>query len=607
MPVVPDSESAGPDVLPDLTPIGDNTQADSLPNGRPEGSTEELPDDLGSISDIGDLGSGGAGELEPEPEPTPEEILTERSQEVLLNDIKKFLIKEFGDLTEAENNVYDKLQDDSFYKNLSDYLYALGWVYSPYLEEQVQNFGGFSKILETLFNKDSSDVDSKDNNSFRGSSMNKKIRLKDGEFEVVASENKQLQTAQTNLTNSIRKVKASINTYNDSKIYEAGTKALKSAKKSFKFKKSEEEAKGDVADALRELAESISAAMEVISDLGVDITPEDMATTDGLLDSAEDIMGEGSAILDDDIEEDFAEDSESGEEEVSIEEISDEKAASTNQEKKAEEEDKKEEDKKEEDEEKSATEETPFKEKSAKEILQAIKNKVAEYKNAAEKSQTGYPYEDKLKQKVDDPSFKKVDIPSEATKDKLSPKLRGEADAENLKATSKKASEFDPELEVIDVATADRIRDHHVTAAFNKAKVAVELASQQQLKELIDNPLKEALVSNLKEYGIDGYDAQALVHNAFIEGFEKAQEVILKEAFETFINKDINDFQKIAQFVKNYEVKLATDVDTPHEVETKTASDSSVSLKGAPVKGNDRSEYKGYWEDYKARRQVGKA
>lgn len=613
MPVVPDSSSAEPDVLPNLTPVGENTQSDSEPNGRPEGSGE-LPEDLGSVSDIGDLGFGGLGADGQELEPSPEEQLSERSQNVLINDIKKFLVKEFGSLDEAEETVESRLQDDSFFRDLSDYLYALGWVYPPYLEEQVKNFGGFSNILEEIFRKDSSSVDSNENNSIRGSSMNKKVRLKNGELEVIASENEKLHKAQSDLSNSIRKVKASINTYNDAKIYEAGTKALKSAKKSFKYKKSEEEAKEDVASALKELADSISAAMEVISDLGVDIGPEDMATTDGLLDSAENIMGEGSAILDENADEDFVEEPESGEEEVSIDEISEEDKAAFSKEKtekKEAKEDKEyseEESKEDEDSDKSVQEETPINEKSAKEILQAIKSKVAEYKQAAEKSQTGYPYEDKLKQKVDDPGFKKVDIPSEAKKDKLSPKLRGEADAENLKAISKKASEFDPEIEVIDVATSDRIREHHVTAAFNKARVAVELASQQQLKELIDNPLKEALVNELTEYGIDGYDAKALIHNAFIEGFEKAQEVIIKEAFETFINKNIDDFQKVAQFVRNYEVKLAEDAVAQEEATetSKTASDeSSLSLKGAPVKGSNKSEYTGYWEDVKARRQAG--
>lgn len=144
----------------------------------------------------------------------------------------------------------------------------------------------------------------------------------------------------------------------------------------------------------------------------------------------------------------------------------------------------------------------------------------------------------------------------------------------------------------VSLKAAEKIRQHSVENAVNKARLSVELASQQQLKGLIADPLKEALVKNLSDVGISEDAAKAIVHNAYIDAYEDSHKAIIKEAFDTFINKDLNDFVNVAKFVKNYTVREADEA-VSEETRQKEASDESVALRPSQV--DKKQIYKDYW------------
>ena len=90
-----------------------------------------------------------------------------------------------------------------------------------------------------------------------------------------------------------------------------------------------------------------------------------------------------------------------------------------------------------------------------------------------------------------------------------------------------------------------------VSNAVAKSKLAMELASQQQFKGLLPNPLKEAMVKNMVGAGIEKTAAEAIAHNSMIDGYQASYEVVSKEAFANFVNKDYKDFVKTAEFTLN--------------------------------------------------------
>lgn len=143
-----------------------------------------------------------------------------------------------------------------------------------------------------------------------------------------------------------------------------------------------------------------------------------------------------------------------------------------------------------------------------------------------------------------------------------------------------------------------------VKNAYDKSRLSVELASLQQLKGLLPNPLKEAFVKNMIEAGISKQAAFDIAENAFIDGYEAAQKIIMKEAFTTFVTKEFDDFVKVSEFTENYKVKEASVLASVEDAENgreKTASENPP-LRGSKV-GDHNEEYKNYWQQVKRDRR----
>jgi hypothetical protein len=155
----------------------------------------------------------------------------------------------------------------------------------------------------------------------------------------------------------------------------------------------------------------------------------------------------------------------------------------------------------------------------------------------------------------------------------------------------------------VSVEVAERIRQSTVQNEISKARLAVELASQQQLKGLIPNPLKEAFVKNMVGCGINKEAAEDIAHNSFVDGYEQSQKEVMKEAFETFMGKDVNDFIKVAKYTKEFKVKEGSQessetVTASEEVtREKTASVKDTPLRGTQASKDRKEEFRNYWED----------
>jgi hypothetical protein len=142
-----------------------------------------------------------------------------------------------------------------------------------------------------------------------------------------------------------------------------------------------------------------------------------------------------------------------------------------------------------------------------------------------------------------------------------------------------------------------------VENAFSKSRLAVELASLQQLKGLITNPLKEAFVNSMVEAGINKEAAEGIAENAFIDGYEASQKVVMKEAFETFVKKPYEDFVKVSQFTQDYTTKKGDVFASVEDAEgrDKTAS-TNPPFRGSKV-GDHGEDYKNYWQQVKRERR----
>jgi hypothetical protein len=129
--------------------------------------------------------------------------------------------------------------------------------------------------------------------------------------------------------------------------------------------------------------------------------------------------------------------------------------------------------------------------------------------------------------------------------------------------------------------------------------------------------LRKSIVAAFVEYGVDAKVAEDITYNAFIDSYENSQKLIMKEAFETFMEKDIEDFIKVAKFVKEYrDTKTASQAPVQDETK-KSASDEpesqgsrekTASEKGAPLRGtqtsnNRKEDYRKYWEDVSRERR----
>ena len=150
----------------------------------------------------------------------------------------------------------------------------------------------------------------------------------------------------------------------------------------------------------------------------------------------------------------------------------------------------------------------------------------------------------------------------------------------------------------VSIEVAERIRKHSIQNAIDKARLSVELASRQQLKGMIDDPLRVSLSKNIVEAGIDPETAEAIIHNAYIDAYEESHKSIMKEAFDTFMEKDFDEFTKIAKFVDDYKVKqaeISSVENTEESFRDKEASDNAP-LRGFSADKDSRKEmYREYW------------
>jgi len=152
----------------------------------------------------------------------------------------------------------------------------------------------------------------------------------------------------------------------------------------------------------------------------------------------------------------------------------------------------------------------------------------------------------------------------------------------------------------VSVEVAEKIRQSSVENERAKAKLSVELACQQQLKGLIDNPLRVAMVKNMIEAGIAEASAEAIAFNSFLDGYEESQKLVMKEAFEEFMTKDIDEFIKIAKVTKEHRVKEGSQASVENVEEgtrNKTASLDSAPLRGSQPNKGRKEDYSKYWTD----------
>ena len=102
--------------------------------------------------------------------------------------------------------------------------------------------------------------------------------------------------------------------------------------------------------------------------------------------------------------------------------------------------------------------------------------------------------------------------------------------------------------------------------------------------------------------GIEKTAAEDIAHNAFIEGFEKNQQVVLAE-LNTFMNKDINEFVKVARYTQEFKAKEASETlvdETVKVAESEEEITKTASLRPSPV-GSEENQFKSYWENAAAK------
>ena len=262
--------------------------------------------------------------------------------------------------------------------------------------------------------------------------------------------------------------------------------------------------------------------------------------------------------------------------------------------------DEKDEKKKMKDDEKKKEDKKKASEGASDDLIQKVKARLAKFREEREEKEALYPDKDKLRQTIDKINVEGgniKDIGSEPASDKDGPTINAKGISQkDLPYKTEGTATTEKSIPIKSKAGSDALQN-----VFDKARLSVELASQQQLRGLIDNPLKEAMVKNMVEVGINEDTAKDIAHNAFLDGYEATQKIIIKEAFETFMAKPYDDFVKVAKFTKDYvgrEDVLASVADE----ETRTKQASVAPLRGSSVEGSGDG-YKRYWSDVQRNRR----
>jgi len=475
------------------------------------------------------------------------------------------------------------------------------------------------------------------NNILRGGQMAKKLMIKGGAL-VEASTNP--RAIVNNLLSLMRKAKTSVKSVEDLKIKYAGVQVIRKraaddmmggmgggmgapggmdmgapggldkpmGDESLPMESEDEEGEG-VLDEIKETIESIDGKVEEIADA---VGAGEKALDEGLEES-EDEESEDKGKELSDLDEEIAEAKElipilkkaSKEAKKFVETV---KVSGFPFEKKDEKKDDKKDEKKDEKEDKKDEKKDEKKEKKSfitkEDLVKKVEARLKEIR--AEKEANLYPFKKEIKPipSVDNINAETArnqistadrEIKGQPAKDKgyetINPS-QAQADLsykEDKGTAGKKKVSFE---------VAERIRKHSMEDVSSKARCAVELAAQQQLKGLIEDPLKSALLNNMKEAGINEDLAKIIVHNAYIDGYEGSHKAIMEEAFETFMNKDIDDFVKVAKFVKEYKVADNNSVENvSNESDSREKSASTAPIRGTKVSTDRRDDYKNYWLD----------
>lgn len=650
--------------------MGEGSRTPPDPNklgpGTIPGAKSTKPSGAAGAPPLGGAGGGGLPGVKPPtgavPQKSPEEQLNEEAITTLKRDINKIIktTKDVNDLDSLIENLLDsgwspdRIQDLIDFRNVEDVESLFVDVTSGTAEKEIEKEKEIGAIPPSLgklpslpvletetgsSKKPDNDItgvnppkESNDLTMKRSELMSKKIRINDGTLEAVEASD--VSQVIDGISSSRRRVASLLNSYDEAVIRKAGLEAL-----------ADKEAPIDISSDLggiggKDLDSIVSKLKDAIQELvdwldkGKDLQKDESIPSNDFS-NLEDEIGKGEKSLGDlkdkgpfakkeDKKDEKAEKEDKTEkkEDEPVAIASDEETIKEAKEKgsgeamdvamgkKGPKGDKK----KVKDDKKAQQEEMPQeeqkeeqaidenKEVSASGILEKIQQRLAEMKKEANL----YPFKDLNKQQVDNINAQTAkdqaseidsEIKQQPAKDKLDPTIHPDKLDSKLKAQKGKVS----------VEVAERIRQHSIENAVNKAKLSVELAAQQQLKGIIDNPLREAFVKNMIESGLEKEAAEAIAYNAFIDGYEDSQKLIMKEAFETFMEKDVQDFVKVAKFVKEYSIKegsqdpveeekeKSASEESSEETRAKTAS-SNAPLRGTQVQKDRKEEYRTYWE-----------
>jgi len=481
---------------------------------------------------------------------------------------------------------------------------------------------------------------SKSNLLKRGNFMSKKILLQDG--AVVLKEANDVSDIISGITTARRKVEAALKGYVDTKIRKAGMEALgpgfgpASPAEGIESIMGGDD-KGGLAgaiemltNAVKDLLAAIKKGEDVKLDSDKDISGDQMGALEGEIGKGKDVLEEvkEKGPMAEKKEEEKEEDKEKKpfppkKEEASEQEENVIKEAIENEEdtgKEAASDDKKKDQEamdvamgkkgpeKKKDEKKAGEEE------SSNSIIEKLKTRVAEMKEA-----NLYPFKDLNKQQVDNTNAQTAKDQSKTIDKEVS---GGKKPGAEDRGESISPSELHQQVPAqkgqegksvkkgqISIEAAERIKQQSIENEKSKARLSVELAARQQLKGLLDNPLKEAIVNNMIEAGASKEAAEAIAFNSMIDGYEASQKIIIKEAFETFMEKDINDFIKTAEYTEQFvPTREKTSTEAPaNEGDTssreKVASVQTPPLRGTQTSKDRKEDYRRYWEDVSIERR----
>lgn len=153
-------------------------------------------------------------------------------------------------------------------------------------------------------------------------------------------------------------------------------------------------------------------------------------------------------------------------------------------------------------------------------------------------------------------------------------------------------------------AAADALARKASVEAVAKTRVAMEIASMQQLKGVpgMENPLREELVAKFAEVGVDRNVAAAIVHNAYVDKYEDSQKVVIAAAFDVLANQSDDELVKVASFTKEFRTASANE-ETPEEgasdINQVTATNESGKTVTANLRGSQVSSIKDSSQVYK--------